>query len=364
MELNNAIQPKSFAPAPRYEKQPKWAKLKRKINSIIIGRINGTPLQFSLYKSYWHYRFSPKTNEVQDAAIANTHYLTQVPNYGAGIGHQLANWNAGLYFADFYKIKFAHSPFSTAQWENFLGFGEGEVLASDLERDKKFIKVRLPRFDSLNLAQVALIGKIISSYKQPGVLFYLEMDQGYMRQWSTYHVLSDKFFRAAARKNDELIYDPDKFNIAIHIRRRMKIETEEVWKERGLYNSYYANILTETLALIRDKQQVEIYLFSQGLIEDFPEFANFDNIHYCMDMGPVDSVLHMVNADLLISSKSSFSYKPALISKNIQICPQTFWHNYPSATNYILADNSGVFDKNKLLNQLSRTSKLKQPSQI
>lgn len=364
MELNNTIQTKSFAPAPRYEKQPVWDKLKRKITSIILGKINDTPLQFALYRSYWHYKLNSKANSTTDAAIAGTHYLTQIPNSGAGIGHQLANWNAGLYFADFYKLRFAHSPFSTEQWENFLGFGEGEVLVSDLEKEDNIKPVKLPRFNSLNLVQVALIGNIINSYKRPGVLFYLEVDQGYARQWNTYHTLSHKFFNAAARKTDTLVYDPAKFNIAIHIRRRMKIESEEVWKDRGLDNSYFANILTETLSLIKDKQKVEIYLFSQGNMDNFPEFSGFENFHFCTDMGAIETVLHMVNADLLISSKSSFSYKPALISKAIQLFPQTFWHSYPPADNYIPADNSGKFDHNKLLLQLNKSVQLKPQVQI
>jgi hypothetical protein len=349
-ETLTPVEPKkqNLVSAPNYGKEAKWQKLKRKVRSIVLKKIANTPLKFKIYRSYWNYKFSPKTQSSGDQ-VGKRHYLTQKPNFGAGIGHQLANWNTGLYFANYFKVNYAHSPFSTEKWESFLGFGEGEVQVSQLENDKKFKIVTLPRFDSENQDEVNLIGNIISSYKNHDALFQLELDQGYMRQYDTTPVLSEKFFKAAARKNNKLVFSDNTFNIAIHIRRRMKIETLEVWKERGLENEYYANVLKQVLSLIKTDKEIKVYFFSQGNIEEFPEFQQFDNITYCLDMGPIDSVLHMIYADLLISSKSSFSYKPALISKNIKICPQTFWHGYPDTADYILADNDGNFDTNRLL---------------
>ena len=81
-------------------------------------------------------------------------------------------------------------------------------------------------------------------------------------------------------------------------------------------------VLKRVLSALPESKKVTVYLFSQGVIEDFPEFNDF-NLIYCMDVGPVESFLHMVYADILITSKSSFSYKPALISKGIKICPET-----------------------------------------
>jgi hypothetical protein len=56
----------------------------------------------------------------------------------------------------------------------------------------------------------------------------------------------------------------------------------------------------------------------------------------------------MVYADLLITSKSSFSYKPALLNKGIKLCPKKFWHDYPSMEDWVLADENGNFDLKKL----------------
>jgi hypothetical protein len=106
-------------------------------------------------------------------------------------------------------------------------------------------------------------------------------------------------------------------------------------------NEYFVNVLRNVLNSIKTHKSVAIYLFSQGKIEDFTEFKQFENLHYCFDVNSIDSFLHMVYADILITSKSSFSYKPALLNKGIKICPKDFWHGYPETNDWVLADNSG-----------------------
>jgi len=65
-------------------------------------------------------------------------------------------------------------------------------------------------------------------------------------------------------------------------------------------------------------------------------------------MSTKDSFLHMVYADLLITSKSSFSYNPALLSKGIKVCPKDLWRGYPESKDWILVENDGSFDINAL----------------
>jgi hypothetical protein len=55
----------------------------------------------------------------------------------------------------------------------------------------------------------------------------------------------------------------------------------------------------------------------------------------------MDSFLHMVFADILITSKSSFSYKPALLNNGVKISPRDFWHGYPQSKNWLLVDDEG-----------------------
>jgi hypothetical protein len=113
-------------------------------------------------------------------------------------------------------------------------------------------------------------------------------------------------------------------------------------------NDYFEKVLHKAVDNIKTNKPIAIYLFSQGEIKDFPEFNEFSNLHFCLDMNAQDSFLHMVNADLLITSKSSFSYKPALLSKGVKICPEDFWHGYPNHEDFILADSFGDFEIERL----------------
>ena len=112
---------------------------------------------------------------------------------------------------------------------------------------------------------------------------------------------------------------------------------------RILSNDYFEKVLTQVLEYVKGitDKPVHIYFFSQGSPEDFPEFTMFPNLHWCMDMGAMASFLHMVYADLLITSKSSFSYKPALLNRGVKVCPENFWHGYPDSKDWIMVDNKG-----------------------
>lgn len=337
----------SLSYTPKYGGESKWNTIKRRVRLLIIEKIQGTPLQLKWYGSYWHYIFSSK--KTNNHIKPENHFISEIPNYGAGIGHQMANWNTGFFFAGYFKKEFAHFPFSSSKWEKFLGFSEDEISALSLKENRKYKVVNIPIFNSANQKEIDFVGKIMDAYKRPNILFVFESDQGYTDQYHTANIISQKFFKASSRKDDKLIFNENSLNIAVHIRRRMKIETDDVWKMRGLDNDYFSKVLQTVLSVLKTIKTVQVYLFSQGSIEEYPEFKDFKNLYYCMDMGPVESFLHMVNADILISSKSSFSYKPALISKGIKICPSTFWHGYPTSEDFILVDNDSSFDTTRLL---------------
>ena len=347
--MNKDIQ-KGNSISPNYGHLSFKEKVFRNLRDRFVLAIFNTPFQFGIYCSYWHYKLN--SNNIINTINQNI-YLTQKPDYGAGIGHQMADWNTAYFFSNYFNLKFAHTPFSSEKWESFLGFGKDEILAKDLFNNNKFKKVRLPKFDSTIPSQVHTISEIINSYKRDNILFLFESNQGYMKQFESYKSLSQKFFNSNARTFDKLIFPKDSFNISIHIRKRMKIETDLQWSDRGLDDEYFVNILETVLKNLKEHQKIDIFLFSQGAIDDFKRFSHFPNLHYCLEMNPYDSFLHMVKADLLISCKSSFSYKPALISKGIKICPNSFWHSYPNSEDFILADNQGVFDTNKLITQLN-----------
>ncbi len=313
-------------------------KVKRKIRNEIIHYSRSKRFYPYIYKSYWHKKITYKDNRIQKSSF----YFTAQPNPGAGIGHQMANWIAGYWWAKQFGLNFAHLPFSTSQWDDFLGFGEKENKVSDLVKEG-YKKIRIPLFNEFNQREVNRIKNIINSYSGKKVIFICEQDQGYKDQYGVIKDIQEKFYGAIARRNDQIIYYKENFNIAIHVRRGdiMNDPENPNLQMRYISNNYFKNVLEQVLTKLETNKPIHIYVFSQGKPEDFPEFQHYKNLHWCFNMDAQESFLHMVYADCLITSKSSFSYKPALLNKGIKVCPKEFWHSYPKCKDWILMENEG-----------------------
>jgi hypothetical protein len=319
-------------------------KIRSKLWCKFVSKSRNKNYYPGIYKSYWHYKFKKS-----DCIEKFNNYYSAIPNHGAGIGHQMANWIAGYWFAKQFGLQYAHSPFSTPTWDSFLGFGENEITIDELIKSG-YKKVKLPLFDEFNHSELELQKKIIASYSNLKVVFIAEQDQGYKNQFGVMETLKQKFFNAPFRVNDRLLFDRKFMNIAIHVRRgdiAIGKDDNPNFSLRWQKNEYFINVLRNVFETIKSEKQIAVYLFSQGNVENFAEFNQFENLHYCLDMNAMCSFLHMCYADVLITSKSSFSYKPALLNKGIKICPKDFWHGYPEAGDWVLADYTG-----ELLNEL------------
>ena len=315
-------------------------KIRRKIRNTWVTKLRNTSLYKYCYTSYWH-SLLVRGNKLSSK---DDLYFSARPNPGAGIGHQIANWISGYWFAKQFGLHFAHIPFSSDKWEAFLGFYQGEKLLVELKRNGYKI-VRLQMFDEYNYNECERIKTIIASYAGQKVVFLAEQDQFYRNQFGVMDEIQKKFYSAPARAKDRLIFDKDSYNIALHVRRGdimeniKKANSSVAMRYQG--NEYFLQALKTTIEYLKDKENVQIYLFSQGKEKDFPEFTGINNLHFCLDMNAQDSFLHMVYADALITSKSSFSYKPALLNQGIKFCPADFWHSYPDTPDWVLLDEKG-----------------------
>lgn len=318
-----------------------WGKIKFKLWTKLVTIFRETTLYPYIYKSYWHLLlFAPPKKD-----CINRHcYYTARPNPGAGIGHQMANWIAGYYYAKEFELPFAHWEFTGGTWEEFLGFGIGEKKVSELLKEGYKIR-RLPQFTNGNRREKELCRKIIESYQTGKIVFLAEQDQFLKDLQLVREELIMKFNSNPLRVQEHLDYNRQNINIAIHVRRGdiLSDPTNPNLQIRFLSNNYFENVLTQAINHFVQKGQrpVHIWFFSQGKVQDYPEFSRFENMHWCLDMSAQESFLYMINADILITSKSSFSYKPALLNQGIKICPKDFWHGYPDTTDWILADNYG-----------------------
>lgn len=324
-------------------------KVYRKIHWLLYSKLKLGKKLNGFYLAYRHRNKKPVSNDLSSI------YITHVPNEGAGIGHQISNFNNGVFCAKLLGVKFAYPGFVDKKWDEFLGFGQGEKSLAQLKKEGYKFRT-LPYFNESE-ASLDVIRKIISSYGGQKVVFKINLDQFYQRQYDVIPFIKGKFESAKARENDSLIYNPEHINIAVHIRRGDIVvgqtNKDASLTKRWLTMEYYEDIIKDIYSalngdvnsrfaniplLIDNKKKgapIDIYLFSQGNEEDYRTFEKYGNVHYCLDMSPMDSFLHMVRSDILVISKSSFSYKPALLADGIRICPEHFWHGYPKDEKWI-----------------------------
>lgn len=335
------------------KKKPFWLRVNNKLWNYTVKFTKNTPFKFWIYKSWWHYTFhSNKVNENFTPTL-EMYYGARI-NYFAGIGHQLANWIDGLHWAQNFHMKHVNFPFSNPRWENLLGFSYGETSIKELR--KKGYKVRrVPAFDENKPEEIAFVKRIMSTYTGEKVAFWPPQDHFDRDMYGVGTELRRRWDAAPARKEDKIIYDKDKFNIAMHVRRTVVIDGQVIEEygenkaKRWLANDYYEKVLKQVLESIHPSKPVAIYIFSTGKPEEFAEFAQYGEVHFCSDMDEYMSFAHLIYADLLITSKSSFSYKPALMNTGIKVSPGNFWHGYPqNDPQWILCENDGTFDTEKL----------------
>ncbi len=322
-------------------------KISRKINANIVAIFRKMYFYPMIYASWWHALFhKPNLSDRPNS------YLSAIPNPDAGIGHQMANWIAGLWFSREFNLPHAYIAFASTQWDCLLGFGERVITVDDLVHRQGYRKVLLPLFDEFNPDEVGLTKRIISSYGNKKVIFLLEQDQFYRDQFGVMNEIQSRFFSASARHLDQTRYSSEYFNIAMHVRRGDIVAGQLTGNPNLLMrwqdSKYFENVLAYVLGNTKQVKPIKIFIFSQGDKQDFQSFEKFGDIQLCLEMGARDSFLHMVKADLLISSKSSFSYKPALLSRGIKVCPRDFWHGYPDKPDWILADEDGGFDNESI----------------
>ena len=148
------------------------------------------------------------------------------------------------------------------------------------------------------------------------------------------------------KQNKDLnIFDKDFINITIHIRRPSihknidipehfcdikEYNPEDKNKINHIYNTriseddYFLKIINSLRVEYKDKK-IKFHICSEGELSQFQNFINDDTIFYLNK--PLDfTYILMILADILVISKSSFSYPAALLSDGIIYYPSTFWH--------------------------------------
>ncbi|MDR3645994.1 MAG: hypothetical protein P4L22_00450 [Candidatus Babeliales bacterium] len=125
-----------------------------------------------------------------------------------------------------------------------------------------------------------------------------------------------------ANKNINDYFEDQTFNIAVHIR-RPNIHDSRI-EGTDTPDTIFLNIINKLRALYQDKKPL-FHIFSQGNIESFKAY-NASDVKLHLNDSVEDSFASMVLADILVTSRSSYSYTAALLSQGtVYYVP--FWHS-------------------------------------
>lgn len=124
--------------------------------------------------------------------------------------------------------------------------------------------------------------------------------------------------------NLQTYFSKEYINVAIHIRRYTSTDCDhnpyrDLYEPNNHMNDYFLNIIKRiNQKKDHEKMEINFHIYSQGDISFFPSLnqlsKNGYNILFHLDEHPIISLHHMIKADILIMSRSSFSHVAAIYS--------------------------------------------------
>lgn len=116
-------------------------------------------------------------------------------------------------------------------------------------------------------------------------------------------------------------FNNNKLNVSVHIRRPNSNDDRIDGADTSL--SYYFNIINIIKQKYHDKDLL-FHIYSQNEINDYNDFDK-TNLVFHLNENLFDTFIGLVAADILITSRSSFSYSASILSDG-EIYYQPFWH--------------------------------------
>lgn len=130
-----------------------------------------------------------------------------------------------------------------------------------------------------------------------------------------------KLRRSYKQNTRETYFDHKRLNVAIHIRRYTSTDCDTD-SSRNYYTpdnhmkDYFINVINEIKK--QDPNSV-FHIYSQGDVKDFDEISRLPDVILHLDENPIITLHHMIKADVLVMSKSSFSHIAAIYSSGFKI---------------------------------------------
>lgn len=152
--------------------------------------------------------------------------------------------------------------------------------------------------------------------------------------------------RQTYRKNKDLpktYFDITKKNIAFHIRNFSKTDCDpnpcrELYKPDSQMAKYFSQMIKDFIS--NESDSIQIHIYAQGPKEDFQELVNLNPsiVQLHIDEHPIVTLHHLIMANVLVMSKSSFSLIANYYTQAKCILRKGFWHQVKYDTMIIDCD--------------------------
>lgn len=250
-------------------------------------------------------------------------YITCAGN-SDGVGAQSHAILSTFLFSKLYNIEYVHTPFNRIQhnhkmdpewerkWEDFFSFRSNIINAREiLNRGFKEITLRHP----------------LLLFKKNNYLFSVRNCHECTDLVPDRYNLIMKKIRSQFRERHitSKLRNREFIKIALHIRRG-DVSNEGLHADR-FTDPETLNRLLEVITswLHNNNFKFEIDLFSQGSEEEFSALKHF-NPNLKLNQDEFETFISLVDSDVLVTAKSSFSYTAALLCEGL-IFYDKFWHN-------------------------------------
>ena len=140
-------------------------------------------------------------------------------------------------------------------------------------------------------------------------------------------------------------FKKDKVNVCLHVRvdnnqdNGLVIPDVEIYYKNDFKDLYFRNVINN---LKKINPNLNILLFSQGDKENFSHFEEDFGVKLLLNVDIVESLYHLIFADILVTSNSSFSYCSHLFDQNkVVISRDNFFHSWYNTS--VLTNKEGNF---------------------
>jgi len=263
-----------------------------------------------------------------------------------GAGSQALAGMSALALAKQYGLTYAHTPFRTVQhaegppemwaaaWERIFNFGKGELQVSDCTLPRVEIEefIADPRWWSAPCLLCARYFTVILD-RMPDTYAAAVPD------------LRTKYDSGNARQPPS-----DIIEVCVHARRGFDVRPDNPeTAHRFVSNEPIANAVSKTqLVLNQLGLEARVRLFSQGQERDFAVPRDL-GVELCLNTPGIETFHELVRADILIMSKSSYSYAAAILNEGIKLYDR--FARSPMS-DWIVRNSDGGFDVEELRRKL------------